>query len=88
MFSLAPKVRSIGLFHITSTTEITRDIIKRKEKQEPRIFSASSLSPLPMAMEAFGAPPLATKDEKADTTIMMGKHTPTPVNARLPSPGI
>ena len=41
-----------------------------------------------MAMEARGAPPEDTKAEKAEMIMMMGRHTPTPVRARLPSPGI
>ena len=36
----------------------------------------------------FGAPPELIIDAKAETIIMIGIHTPTPVRARLPSPGI
>jgi len=41
-----------------------------------------------MAMEARGAPPEATSAAKAETIMMRGMHTPTPVRARLPSPGM
>ena len=45
-------------------------------------------APRPMNIDARGAPPVAEKDENADTTRIIGIHTPTPVSARLPSPGI
>ena len=63
-------------------------MIIKKLKQLPSILSASSLSPLPMAIDAFGAPPDATSAAKAETTSIIGRQTPTPVRARLPSPGI
>ena len=56
--------------------------------QPPRIFSASACLPFPIAMEARGAPPEATKDANAETIRISGIQTPTPVNARLPSVGI
>ena len=38
-------------------------------------------------MEARGAPPEATSAANADTIMMIGMHTPTPVSARLPTSG-
>ena len=58
------------------------------EKLPPSSFSAVSWSPRPSAMEARGAPPEATSAANAVTIMMMGMQTPTPVKARLPSPGI
>ena len=57
-------------------------------KQPPRVFSAPSRSPLPMKMDARGAPPELTKAAKADTTMIRGMHTPTPVRASWLSPGM
>ena len=41
-----------------------------------------------MAMDARGAPPEATSAAKAEMIMISGRHTPTPVSARLPSPGM
>ena len=41
-----------------------------------------------MLIEARGAPPEATNAANAETISMSGIHTPTPVSAALPSPGI
>ena len=54
------------------------------EKQPPSIRSAASASPRPMAIEARGAPPELTSAAKADTIIITGAQTPSPVSARLP----
>ena len=59
-----------------------------KVKQLPSVFSADSWSFLPIKMEARGAPPVLTKAANAETIRMIGRHTPTPVSARLPSPGM
>ena len=40
------------------------------------------------AMEALGAPPLLTSAANADTIMIMGRQTPTPVSASAPSSGI
>ena len=39
-------------------------------------------------IDALGAPPEPTRAAKAETTMMIGRQTPTPVRARLPLPGI
>ena len=57
---------------------------RRAEKQLPSIFSAVFLSPLPIKMLALGAPPMPTRYAKAETIIIIGKHTPTPVRAVAP----
>ena len=59
-----------------------------KKKHSPKILSALSYLPCPIAIEALGAPPLLTKAAKADTIKIIGIHTPTPVKAKLPLPGI
>ena len=41
-----------------------------------------------MKMEARGAPPVLTKAANAETIMMIGRHTPTPVSASAPSSGI
>ena len=46
------------------------------------------ISPLPMLMDARGAPPEATSAAKADTIRMIGVQTPRPVRARLPTCGM
>ena len=66
----------------------TADIIICMKKQPPRIFSAESLSPLPMDMDALGAPPALTNAAKAEIIMIIGRQTPTPVSARLPSTDI
>ena len=53
-----------------------------------RIFCASSPSPLPRAMEARAAPPPPTSEAKALTSMVMGKVTPNPANARAPVSGM
>lgn len=54
----------------------------------PIIFSAVSLSPRPIAIDALGAPPVLTKAEKAETIIITDIHTPKPVRARSPHSGM
>ena len=88
VFSLAPKARSKSLFQTRITTVKIREITTCTVTQPPRIFSADSCSPFPIAIEARGAPPELINAANADTIIINGMHTPTPVSARLPSPGI
>ena len=88
MFSLAPNARSRSRSKISSSAVKTTDMTICMEKQPPSIFSAESLSPLPMDIDALGAPPALTNAANAEIIIIIGRHTPTPVSARLPSPGI
>ena len=88
VFSLAPKVSSSSRFHSSSTAVRIREIKICRLKQPPRVFSALSLLPWPIKMEARGAPPEPTSAEKAETIRMMGRQTPMPVRASLPSPGM
>ena len=85
---LAPKARSRSRSHIKSTEVSIADIIICNTKQLPSIYSAALLSPRPMAMDARGAPPMDTRAAKADTTIMIGMHTPRPVRASEPPSAI
>ena len=88
VFSLAPNTSSISRLHSSITAVRMTEMMACSIKQPPRIFSASASFPRPMAMDARGAPPEATKAEKAETIRISGIHTPTPVRARLPSTGI
>lgn len=42
----------------------------------------------PRAMEQSGAPPTPKRLAKAVTSVTMGKHSPSPAKASVPSPGI
>jgi len=88
VFVLAPNARSIGRLKKYITTVRITDMISWVVKQFPRIFSALALSPLPMRIEARGAPPFPTSAAKADIIIIRGMQIPTPVSAREPFPGI
>ena len=88
MFSLAPKASSKGRLNRSRTAVNTRDTMTCKVKQLPSVFSADSWSFLPIKMEARGAPPVLTKAANAETIMMIGRHTPTPVKASDPSPGM
>ena len=52
------------------------------------ISPALLLSFLPLAMEHRGAPPVPKRSEKADSRVIRGKQTPTPVRAMVEAPGI
>ena len=61
---------------------------RSSEKLVPMIFSAVSLSLLPMEIAARGAPPLPAIMAKALISIRIGVNRPTPVSAEAPTPGI
>ena len=88
VFSLAPKAMRKSRFQTNRMTVSTRETAICREKQLPNVFSADSLSPRPMKMVARGAPPFPTRAAKADTIMMRGMQTPTPVRAMAPSPGM
>ena len=88
MFALAPKASSRSRLHTSSTAVKTAEIATCSMKHPPRSFCAVSMSPRPIAMDARGAPPELMSAAKAEMTMMIGRHTPTPVSARLPSPGM
>ncbi len=54
----------------------------------PKMVSARFLSPFPSQIEARGAPPTPTNAENAEISVMIGKVTPTPVRASMPTPSI
>ena len=54
-------------------------------RQLPMMRSDFPRSPAPSAIEARGAPPMAMSEAKAAMTMMIGRHTPTPVSASLPT---
>ncbi len=88
MLSLAPKRRSnfspVSKKKAVSTTEIA----SRTVKQLPRIRSAASLSPCPILIEAWGAPPIPMRALNAEIIMIIGKETPTPVSAAAPTSGM
>ena len=84
VFSLAPK--SIIIF-LPKTKKIEVNIKAVKISivvQLPKIFSAFSLSPLPILIDARGAPPILTRAAKAEIHTITGIATPTPVKADGP----
>ena len=56
--------------------------------QLPRMRSAAALSPRPIAIDARAAPPEEANAANAVTSMMTGRHTPIPVSASVPSPGM
>ena len=85
VLSLAPKMRSMGSANTRNTTVSTTEAATSMVMLLPMIRSDSFRSPRPSAMEARGAPPKAIRAAKAEITMMMGRHTPTPVRASLPT---
>ena len=56
--------------------------------QLPIAFSACSVSPFPIKIDAFGAPPILTSAAKAEIARITGAVTPTPAKADFPTSGI
>ena len=54
----------------------SREMITCIVRQPPSVLSAESQSPRPMNIDARGAPPEATKAEKAETMSISGMQTP------------
>ena len=67
---------------------IIKATITKEIKQFPNIFSAVLLSFFPIKILARGAPPTPNKYAVALIIIIIGKQTPTPVNAADPISGI
>ena len=88
MFSLAPNAISNGLSQMNKTMVSIAEMIICIAKQPPSIFSADSLSPFPMQIDARGAPPEATSAANAEIIRIIGMQMPIPVSAKLPSPGM
>lgn len=86
--SEAPKARRMGSLKALKPTVSTAAVISSRARELPRIRSAWSFFPAPSWMAASGAPPCPAKAAKADTSVMMGKVTPTPVSARSPTSGM
>ena len=88
MLSLAPNAIRKNLLPKRRTIVRMIEMIICVVKQLPRVFSAESFSPLPIKIEALGAPPKPIRAAKADIIIIIGIQTPSPVRARLPVFGI
>ena len=85
---LAPKASRRSSPQRRSTAVSARERRIWRVKLPPRMRSALSWSPWPMAMEARGALPEATRAAKAETMRITGMQTPRPVRARSPSAGM
>ena len=85
---LAPKARRRSSPQRRSTAVSVRERRICRVKLPPRMRSALSWSPWPMAMEARGALPEATRAAKAETMRITGMQTPRPVRARSPPMGM
>ena len=88
VFSLAPNNSRIGWPNIRITAVSTIAIKTSIVVQLPSIFSAVSLSPFPIIIEARGAPPMLTSAANAEMAIITGIVTPTPVKALGPTSGM
>ena len=88
VFSLAPNARSRSSLKTNSIIVRITEIIICNTKHPPNVLSADSTSFFPINIDALGAPPEPTSAANADTIIISGIHTPTPVKARLPTSGI
>ena len=85
---LAPKIIRMSWPKHWITTVRTRAVITSMEAQLPRMRSACWGSPLPIMMEARGAPPMLTRAAKAEMHMISGRVTPTPVSALGPTSGM
>jgi len=85
VFSLAPNISKSGSAKDSNSTVSTSAVITSIVRQFPMMRSDFSLSPAPSAIEARGAPPMAMSDANAEMTMMIGRHTPTPVSASFPT---
>ena len=86
--SLAPNSHRTGLPQIWNATVSTALSSSMAAVQLPRIRSAMGLSPLPIKIEARGAPPMLTSAANAENIIITGIATPMPVSAAGPVSGI
>ena len=76
----------MGSWRTRKRTVAARPSTTRSVAQLPRMALARSSSPAPMRTTAREPPPMPTREEMAETNMMTGKHTPSPVRARSPSP--
>lgn len=73
---LAPKIIRMSWPKHWITTVRTRAVITSMEAQLPRMRSACWGSPLPIMMEARGAPPMLTRAAKAEMHMISGRGHP------------
>ena len=83
--SLAPNSRHTGSPKASIAAVSTTESTTSSQVQLPMTRSAVSVSPLPMKIEAFGAPPMLTSAAKVAMAKMMGAVTPTPASACGPA---
>ena len=88
VFPLAPNSSRRSSFQISITAVNTAEMHICRAKQPASVFSAEAWSPLPMNIDARGAPPEPIRAANAEMIRISGIQTPTPVRARLPASGI
>ena len=81
--SLAPNKYNKGFFANNPIVIKMQLQIISIAKEFPIIFSALLSSPLPLAIEQSGAPPMPNKLVNAVISIIIGKVMPSPVNANV-----
>ena len=62
--------------------------IKSSSAEFCNIRSARCLSPAPSCIAASGAPPMPISCANADTSVIIGNATPSPVSASDPAPAM
>ena len=85
---MAPNRRRRGAANNSPAAVMTTPV---RTSMENAVFMTSEAllrSPLPRAIEQSGAPPSPNRFVKAVTMMMIGKQSPTPPSAEVPSPGI
>ena len=88
VFSVAPNRRSMGSFTARKNTVTITDRVTNRAVELPRMALAWSSLPSPMRTTAREPPPMPTRAEMAETNMITGKHTPSPVRARSPTPSM
>ena len=83
---LAPNNSKMNLPKISIIPVNITDNTTSSHVQLPITFSARSLSPFPIKIDAFGAPPILTRAAKAEMARITGAVTPTPASACFPTP--
>ena len=78
----------MGSFTARKNTVTITDRTTSRAVELPRMALAWSSFPSPMRTTAREPPPMPTRAEMAETNMITGKHTPSPVRARSPTPSI
>lgn len=76
MFHHLPQINIIEIFHHQANNYQNTTTDNQHGKRITYYFSARSSSPLPLAIEQSGAPPIPNKLVTAVTNIIIGKVIP------------